>query len=136
MLSHNFQIRSRCPTSSQTLVSALHNHFLSTAVGNVETWVHRNSLSKTKKLGLRRASTGVKAVLATTKKSTTVKAVVTVLPTVGGFLSLFSLDVGLDSLTDLFGRSLLVELVAAELGAGKYLRRGNSMLVLWTLFII
>lgn len=130
MLRHNFQIRSRCSTS-QTLVPALPHHFLSTAVGNVETWVpkpHRNSLSKTKKLGSRRASTGaVKAVLAPTKKSTTVKAVVTVLQTVGGFLTHFGLDAGLDEITDLLGRTLLVELVAAELDAGKYLRRRNSM---------
>lgn len=52
----------------------------------------------------------------TTAKSIKVKAVVTINRTVGGFLSnLVNIEQGLDNLTDLFGRSLLLELVSAEL---------------------
>lgn len=132
MLRHSFQ-KSQCSTT-QTLLP-LHTHFLSAAVGNVASWLpksHTNSLSKTKKLGLRRASTGVKAVFTSTKKSTTVKAMVTVLETVGGALTHLGLDRGLDDIADLLGRSLLIELVAAELDAGKYLCTEKSMTMLRT----
>ncbi|KAH9741014.1 Lipoxygenase 2 [Citrus sinensis] len=57
----------------------------------------------------------IKAIATSTEKSIKVKAVVTVKPTVGGFLSNISLDQGLDDLGDLFGKSLLLELVSAEL---------------------
>lgn len=59
---------------------------------------------------------GVKAVLAT-EKSTSVKAVVTVLQTVGGALTHLGLDRGLDDIADLLGRTLQLQLVAAELDA-------------------
>lgn len=62
----------------------------------------------------------IKAIATSTEKSIKVKAVVTVKPTVGGFLSNISLDQGLDDLGDLFGKSLLLELVSAELDPSKY----------------
>ncbi|KAL5566565.1 hypothetical protein UlMin_029729 [Ulmus minor] len=50
-----------------------------------------------------------------TQKSIKVKAVVTVNPTVGGFLTNLGFKRGLDDIQDLLGKSLLVELVSAEL---------------------
>ncbi|KAB1210361.1 Linoleate 13S-lipoxygenase 2-1, chloroplastic [Morella rubra] len=50
-----------------------------------------------------------------TEKATAVKAVVTVQLTVGGFLSNLGIDRGLDDITDLLGKTLLLELVSAEL---------------------
>ncbi|PWA54437.1 linoleate 13S-lipoxygenase 2-1 protein [Artemisia annua] len=47
-------------------------------------------------------------------KTTTVKAVITVQMTVGGVLSDLSFTRPLDDITDLLGKSLLLELVAAE----------------------
>ncbi|KAH6767720.1 lipoxygenase 2 [Perilla frutescens var. hirtella] len=94
-----------------------HNHFLS-AKGNVSSSFsipHRNSPSKQRKLRFRRASTGVKAVLATEKS--TIKAVITVLQTVGGALTHLGFSRGLDDIADILGRTLKVELVAAELDA-------------------
>ncbi|EXB48405.1 Linoleate 13S-lipoxygenase 2-1 [Morus notabilis] len=62
-------------------------------------------------------SGNVKAVLrgSESKKAIKVKAVATVSPTVGGFLTNLGLDRGLDDIQDLLGKSLLVELVSAEL---------------------
>ncbi|KAL0435466.1 UNVERIFIED_CONTAM: Linoleate 13S-lipoxygenase 2-1, chloroplastic [Sesamum radiatum] len=79
------------------------------------------STKKQKKIRLRRiaASNGVKAALTTAEKSTAVKAVVTVLRTVGGVLTHLGLDRGLDDITDLLGKTLLIELVAAELDPSK-----------------
>lgn len=57
----------------------------------------------------------IKAVATSTEKSIKVKAVATVKPTVGGFLSNISLQRGLDDIGDLLGKSLLLELVSAEL---------------------
>lgn len=62
----------------------------------------------------------IKAIATSTEKSIKVKAVVTVKPTVGGFLSNISLQRGFDDLGDLFGKSLLLELVSAELDPSKY----------------
>lgn len=45
----------------------------------------------------------------------TVKAVVTVQPTVTGFFQNLGIDRGLDDIQDLLGKSLLLELVSAEL---------------------
>ncbi|GFP94419.1 linoleate 13s-lipoxygenase 2-1 chloroplastic [Phtheirospermum japonicum] len=66
---------------------------------------------------LRQGSAAVKAALTTTaaEKSTSVKAVVTVLQTVGGALTHLGLSRGLDDIADLLGKTILVELVAAEL---------------------
>lgn len=55
-----------------------------------------------------------------TEKATAVKAVVTVQLTVGGFLSNLGIDRGLDDITDLLGKTLLLELVSAELDPSKY----------------
>ncbi|XP_065865989.1 linoleate 13S-lipoxygenase 2-1, chloroplastic-like [Euphorbia lathyris] len=49
------------------------------------------------------------------KKSTKVKAVVTVNRTVGGLVSGVGIDHGLDKITDLLGKSLLLELVSSDL---------------------
>ena len=55
------------------------------------------------------------AVDLTERKTTSVKAVVTVIPTVSSLLSSISVDSGLDTLQDALGKSLLLELVSAEL---------------------
>ncbi|KAA8528121.1 hypothetical protein F0562_035010 [Nyssa sinensis] len=59
-------------------------------------------------------SNGIKAIFST-EKTTKVAAVVTVQITVGGLLSRISLTQGLDDLTDLFGKTLHLELVSGEL---------------------
>ncbi|XP_022874513.1 linoleate 13S-lipoxygenase 2-1, chloroplastic-like [Olea europaea var. sylvestris] len=58
----------------------------------------------------------IKAVKTLTKKSTTtdVKAVITVQQTVGGVLTHLGLSGGLDFIVDVLGRTLLIELIAAE----------------------
>ncbi|XP_058071102.1 linoleate 13S-lipoxygenase 2-1, chloroplastic-like [Magnolia sinica] len=60
-------------------------------------------------------SNNVRAVVTTQEKSVSLKAVVTVKPTIGGFFSNLGLTRGLDDITDLLGRTLLLELVSAEL---------------------
>lgn len=55
------------------------------------------------------------AVASSTEKSVSVKAIVTVKPTVGGFLTNLGIDRGLDDIQDLLGKTLLLELVQAEL---------------------
>lgn len=60
-------------------------------------------------------SSDVKAVLSTAEKSIRVKAVATVSPTVGGFLTNLGFERALDDIQDLLGKSLLLELVSAEL---------------------
>lgn len=58
----------------------------------------------------------VKAVLSEEAETTVkVKATLSVSPTVGGFLSNLGLTKGLDDIQDLLGKSLLLELVSAEL---------------------
>ncbi|KAL1546669.1 linoleate 13S-lipoxygenase [Salvia divinorum] len=110
---NNF-LQSHCLTT-QTLPPKLHNHFRS-GEGNVSSSIPIPRRSKQRNLRLRRASTGVKASFLTQiKKSTSVKVVITVLETVGGPLSHLGIEQGLDGLTDLLGRTLQVELVAAEL---------------------
>lgn len=54
-----------------------------------------------------------------TQKSVNVKAVLSVQVTIGGFLSSIGLKQGLNCITDLLGKSLLLELVSAELDPGK-----------------
>lgn len=57
----------------------------------------------------------------TTEKSTVkVKAVVKVKITMAGFFSSLRLDRGIDDITDLLGKSLLLELVSSELDPGKF----------------
>lgn len=48
-----------------------------------------------------------------------VKATVTVQPTVGGLFSEMALERGLDDITDLLGKSILLEFVSSELDPGK-----------------
>ncbi|XP_051141928.1 linoleate 13S-lipoxygenase 2-1, chloroplastic [Andrographis paniculata] len=60
------------------------------------------------------SSTAVKAIVSS-EKTTEVKAQLIVLPTVGGALSHLGLSRGLDDITDLLGRTLHVQLVAADL---------------------
>ena len=57
-----------------------------------------------------------------TDKSTVikVKAIVKVKVTAGGFFSSLRLDRGIDDITDLLGKSLLLELVSSELDPGMY----------------
>lgn len=64
----------------------------------------------------------VKAIVGVTDTITSVKAVVTVKRTMGSLLSsvLHPLDRGSDDLQDLLGKTLLLELVSAELDSGKY----------------
>ncbi|KAF8395884.1 hypothetical protein HHK36_019839 [Tetracentron sinense] len=57
----------------------------------------------------------VSSTTSTTEKSIKVKAIVTVQVTVGGFFSNLGLTRGLDDISDLLGKSLLLELVSANL---------------------
>ncbi|XP_062171339.1 linoleate 13S-lipoxygenase 2-1, chloroplastic-like [Alnus glutinosa] len=57
----------------------------------------------------------IKAVASSTEKATSVKAIVTVKPTVGGFLSNLGITRGLDDIRDLLGQTLQLELVSTEL---------------------
>uniref|UniRef100_A0A5B6ZBM1 Lipoxygenase n=1 Tax=Davidia involucrata TaxID=16924 RepID=A0A5B6ZBM1_DAVIN len=70
---------------------------------------------KPENVRVRSTPSNIKAIFSSTEKSTSVKGVVTVKLTVGGLLSRISLTQGLDDLTDLFGKTLLLELVSAEL---------------------
>lgn len=60
------------------------------------------------------------------EKSTSVKAVVMVKVIAGGLLSNLGITRGLDDITDLFGKSVLLELVSTELDASKYLYRSSA----------
>ncbi|PON69732.1 Lipoxygenase [Parasponia andersonii] len=72
----------------------------------------------------------VKAVLSESEKSKSVKAVITVKRTVGGILTNLNLQRGLDDIQDLLGKSLLLELVSADLvpetGLEKKTIKGNA----------
>jgi lipoxygenase len=57
---------------------------------------------------------------AATEKFISVKAVVTVKPTVRGFLSNLGIERGLDDIKDLLGKTLLLELVSTQLHPSKY----------------
>ncbi|KAF7849069.1 hypothetical protein BT93_L1272 [Corymbia citriodora subsp. variegata] len=72
---------------------------------------------KNARVGL--ASRKIKAVASpsTTEKSLSVKAVVTVKPSTAGLFSEIGINRGLDDITDLVGKTLLLELVSAELDA-------------------
>ncbi|XP_027077107.1 linoleate 13S-lipoxygenase 2-1, chloroplastic [Coffea arabica] len=73
-------------------------------------------LGKAKKnVPVRHAASSIKAIVTDTDKITRVKAVVTVQPTVGGILTHLGLSRGLDDITDMFGKTLLLEFVPAEL---------------------
>ncbi|XP_071725184.1 linoleate 13S-lipoxygenase 2-1, chloroplastic-like [Rutidosis leptorrhynchoides] len=63
------------------------------------------------------ASSTIQAVVSpsTVERSMLVKATVTVKPSTGGFFSELGISGGLDKITDLMGKTLLLELVSAEL---------------------
>ena len=61
----------------------------------------------------------IKSIASVTQQSTDVKAVVTVKQTVVDFWTEIGIERGLDDLTDLFGKTLLLELVSAELDPSK-----------------
>ncbi|CAK7339261.1 unnamed protein product [Dovyalis caffra] len=76
----------------------------------------RSSFTKANKkvrVGYKHGS--IKAIASVTQKSTDVKAVVTVKQTVLDFWSEIGIERGLDDISDLLGRTLLLELVSAEL---------------------
>uniref|UniRef100_A0A2N9HGW0 Lipoxygenase n=1 Tax=Fagus sylvatica TaxID=28930 RepID=A0A2N9HGW0_FAGSY len=61
------------------------------------------------------AASNIKAVASTTEKASSVKAIVTVKHTIGGLLSKFGIESGLDIIKDLLGETLVLELVSTEL---------------------
>ncbi|KAI8526272.1 hypothetical protein RHMOL_Rhmol13G0296000 [Rhododendron molle] len=67
----------------------------------------------------------IRAIATSDEKSTRVKAVVSVKVIAGGLLSGLGLAGGLDKITDLFGKSLLLELVSAELDPKTELEKEN-----------
>ena len=77
----------------------------------------RPSFKKSPKIRVGFVPSNIKASVVdlTERKTTSVKAVVTVIPTVSSLLSSISVDSGLDTLQDALGKSLLLELVSAEL---------------------
>ena len=89
--------------------------------------VHQNRTKKNSSSLVIRAASGelksspasVSTVTSTENQAFTVKALVTVTVTAGGFLSSISLTRPLDDITDLLGKTLLLELVSAELDPGK-----------------
>ncbi|KAG6403145.1 hypothetical protein SASPL_135362 [Salvia splendens] len=116
MLSHNFFFHKspQCITA-QTLIPS-YNYFVSGDGKNIATSFQIHRQSKQRKLRLRHSSHGVKASLFTSSQnSVSVKAVITVIETVGAALTHLGLSRGLDEIADLLGRTILVELVAADL---------------------
>lgn len=62
----------------------------------------------------------IKAISSATQQSTDVKATVTVKQNVIDFFSELGINRGLDDFTDLFGKTLLLELVSAEIDPSKW----------------
>lgn len=67
------------------------------------------------------ASWGTSIATKSTETSVEVKAIVTVKVTVGGIFSNIGLTQPLDELTDVFGKTFLLELVSSELDPSKYI---------------
>ncbi|KAJ8759604.1 hypothetical protein K2173_008784 [Erythroxylum novogranatense] len=96
-------------------------------LGNTPLPVHASSLAtktlRTKNNSIRHKTSGTNVIKAiatsvgVAEQSVKVKAVVTVKQTVGGFLSTIGLERGLDDFSDLFGKSLRLELASAALDA-------------------
>ncbi|KAK7341600.1 hypothetical protein VNO80_24536 [Phaseolus coccineus] len=85
-------------------------------------WSRLSSFPSQRKLkrvshGCRNDVTKIKAVAVTAaeKKSVKVKATISVQPTVGGIFSERAIERGMDDIMDLLGKSLLLELVSAQL---------------------
>ncbi|KAL6966379.1 linoleate 13S-lipoxygenase [Sarracenia purpurea var. burkii] len=108
-----------CSHSAQTLIPC-HNPFFSGAGGGSQA-LRLNPppiCRKQKNIRLLRrgpSTTVVKAVVTSAEKTTTVKAVVSVKVAAGGVLSNIGVSRALDDITDLLGKSLLLELVSTEL---------------------
>ncbi|XP_030953245.1 linoleate 13S-lipoxygenase 2-1, chloroplastic-like isoform X1 [Quercus lobata] len=79
--------------------------------------VHHSFPKKAKYAGVRSMASNIKAVASTTddEEASSVKAIVTVKPTIGGLLSNLGIDRGLDDIKDLLGETLVLELVSTEL---------------------
>ncbi|KAK6937073.1 Lipoxygenase, C-terminal [Dillenia turbinata] len=77
----------------------------------------KHNFPKKKKISLSNIKAQSSETIAATidQKDVTVKADITIQLSVGGFLSSIGLSHGLDDITDLLGKSLLLELVSAEL---------------------
>ncbi|XAR60420.1 Linoleate 13S-lipoxygenase [Bertholletia excelsa] len=75
----------------------------------------RRKQKNRKSHNVQRAPTTVKAVMSSAEQATRVKAVVTVKVPAGSFLENIGLSRGLDDITDLLGKSILMELVSADL---------------------
>jgi lipoxygenase len=102
--------------------------------------ISRHSFQKKKKnvgVGFIPTSNNIKAVASTTEneKATSVEAIVTVKITVGGFLSNLGIDRGLDDIKDLLGKTLLLELVSAELDPSKYCFTTHQQFFFFFLFL-
>ncbi|KAA8549574.1 hypothetical protein F0562_001408 [Nyssa sinensis] len=103
-------------SATQSLVP-WRNPFIS-GMGNPLLPVRGNPVSRRKyeNARVRYVPNSIKAIaIPGIEKATTVKAVVTVKLTVGGIFAKLGLTQGFDDLTDLFGKSLQLELVSAEL---------------------
>ncbi|KAF9688665.1 hypothetical protein SADUNF_Sadunf01G0011800 [Salix dunnii] len=92
--------------------------FLHGTTGHAAFPVHSSSLftkpnKQAIRVGYKHGS--IKSIASVTQQSTDVKAVVTVKQTVVDFWSEIGIERGLDDFTDLFGKTLLLELVSAEL---------------------
>ncbi|GMI92379.1 ARABIODOPSIS THALIANA LIPOXYGENASE 2, lipoxygenase 2 [Hibiscus trionum] len=111
------------PTPNKTLLSPLHNLFLPSGFLPVKPSSSSSSLSKTEKgFKARFFLNKTKATLDSTTTLTddvgsvsAVKAFVTVKQTVSGLITNLGFQRGLDDIQDLLGKSLLLELVSAEL---------------------
>ena len=83
--------------------------------------VHSSSLftkpNRQVRVGYKHGS--IKSIASVTQQTTNVKAVLTVKQTVVDFWSEIGIERGLDDFTDLFGKTLLLELVSAELDPSK-----------------
>uniref|UniRef100_A0A6N2M9H9 Uncharacterized protein n=1 Tax=Salix viminalis TaxID=40686 RepID=A0A6N2M9H9_SALVM len=83
--------------------------------------VHSSSLftkpNKQVRVGYKHGS--IESIASVTQQTTDVKAVLTVKQTVVDFWSDIGIERGLDDFTDLFGKTLLLELVSAELDPSK-----------------
>lgn len=114
---------------------AAHPHTLAPALAVTKQFIHgrtvlpcRRQLSWTaprkavRQLGFVPGSIRSSAVASVTEKSTaTVKAVVTVTPPTSGAFYEIGINRGLDDITDLMGKTLLLELVSSELDPSKQL---------------
>ena len=108
--------------SSKTCLFLLHKSFIhgNNGSASLPIWSKPSFIKKHKNIHTGFIPCNIKAVASTaTEKSIKVKAVVTVKPTVRGFLSNLGIQRGLDDIKDLLGKTLLLELVSAELDPGK-----------------